>query len=73
MEIKFGEVGRIVAGQEQGRYVKVVDDVADTGGFFIPTATALDMHEGSFDSWVENGEMLQRFIEEAGWIIEWAP
>ena len=32
MDIKLGEVGKIVAGQELGRYVKVVDDAESTGG-----------------------------------------
>ena len=71
MEIKVGEVGKIVAGQESGRYVKVIDDRANTGGFLILTAAASDMRDG-FDSWVEDGEMLRRFFEEAGWIVEWS-
>lgn len=70
MDIKLGEVGKIVAGQELGRYIKVVDDAASTGGFLILTAAAPDMQDG-FDSWVESKEMLQRFFEEAGWIVEW--
>ncbi len=70
MEIKFGEVGKIVAGQELGRYVKVVDDAASTGGFLIFTAAAPDM-QGGFDSWVESREMLQRFFEETGWVVVW--
>ncbi|MBW8831099.1 MAG: hypothetical protein JF606_17080 [Burkholderiales bacterium] len=70
MDIELGKVGKIVAGQELGRYVKVVDDAASTGGFLILTAMAPDMQDG-FDSWVESREMLQRFFEEAGWIVEW--
>ena len=70
MDIRLGEIGKIVAGQEIGHYVKVVDDIANTGGFLILIATASDMQDG-FDSWVESREMLQRFFEEAGWVIEW--
>ena len=70
MDINIGKVGKIVAGQEMGCYVKVIDDAANTGGFLILSATAPDMQNG-FDSWVENGEMLQRYFEEAGWMIEW--
>ncbi|MCL2644173.1 MAG: hypothetical protein FWD51_01785 [Betaproteobacteria bacterium] len=72
MEIKIGEVGKIVAGQELGSHIKVIDDEANTGGFLILTAKALDMKDG-FDSWVENREMLQRFFEEAEWTVEWSP
>ena len=70
MEIKVGEIGKIVAGEELGSYIKVIDDGANTGGFLILTAEAPDMTDG-FDSWVENKEMLQRFFEEAGWTVEW--
>ncbi len=70
MEIKIGEVGKIVAGQEMGHYVKVIDDTTNTGGFLILTAAASDMRNG-FDSWVEDRETLQRFFKEAGWVVEW--
>ncbi|GHU07590.1 hypothetical protein AGMMS50225_04760 [Betaproteobacteria bacterium] len=70
MEIEVGKIGKIVAGQEQGCYVKVIDDEVNTGGFLILTATAPDMLAG-FDSWVEDRETLQRFFEEAEWLIEW--
>lgn len=71
MEIKVGNVGKILSGEDLGRYVKVIDDSANTGGFLIVTATGPDMREG-FDSWVENGEMLRRFFEEATWDVEWS-
>ncbi len=70
MDIKIGEIGKILAGQELGRYVKVVDDATSTGGFLILTAEKPDMKNG-FDSWVEDKKMLQHFFEEAGWIVEW--
>ena len=72
MDIRLGEVGKIVSGQELGRYVKVIDDEVATGGFLILTAAAPDMQDG-FDSWVESKEMLQHFFEEAGWIVDWTP
>ena len=71
MEIKIGEVGKIVAGQEVGQFVKVIDDTANTGGFLILTAAAPDMRNG-FDSWVEDSAELQRFFNEAGWIVDWS-
>ena len=70
MEIKVGRVGRIVAGQELGCYAKVINDEASTGGFLILTAKTPDMKDG-FDSWVEDRESLQRFFEEAEWVVEW--
>ena len=70
MEIKVGKAGRILAGKEQGRYVKVIDDEANTGGYLILTAAGSDMQNG-FDCWVESADMLQRFFEESGWVVEW--
>lgn len=70
MDIKLGGVGKIVAGQDIGNYVKVIDDAANTGGFLILTSASPNMQDG-FDSWVENREQLQLFFEEAGWTIEW--
>ncbi|WP_077002995.1 hypothetical protein [Variovorax sp. KK3] len=71
MEIKLGEIGKIVGGQELGHYVKVVDDGPNTGGFLVVTSTDSDMQDG-FDSWVEDMQTLQRFFEEAGWVIDWS-
>lgn len=71
MDIKIGEIGKIVSGEELGRYVKVVDDAANTGGFLILTAAAPDMQD-CFDSWVETRETLQCFFEESGWTVEWS-
>lgn len=71
MDIRLEIVGRIIAGDDAGHYVKIVDDRASSGGFLILTAKAPDMREG-YDSWVEDELALQGFFEEARWIIEWA-
>ena len=71
MEIKVGEVGKIMAGENSGRYVQVVDDRANSGGFLVLTASGPDMREG-FDSWVESAEVLERFFVEAGWDVDWS-
>jgi hypothetical protein len=70
MEIRVGEVGKIVAGKDVGHYVQVIDDKANSGGFLVLTAPTPDMHRG-FDSWVENDEVLRRFFEESAWRVEW--
>jgi hypothetical protein len=53
MEIKFGTLGKIIAGEEAGCYVKIVDDAVSTGGFLVLTSPNSDMSDG-FDGWVEN-------------------
>ncbi len=70
MEVRIGQVGRIIAGDEVGKYVKVVDDKENTGGYLILTADAPDMQVG-FDNWVEDEEALSSYFVEAGWSIEW--
>jgi len=70
MEVRIGQVGRIIAGDEVGKYVKVVDDKENTGGYLILTADAPDMQVG-FDNWVEDKEALSSYFVEAGWSIEW--
>lgn len=70
MEIRVGEVGRIVGGKDAGHYVQVLDDKANSGGFLIFIAPTPDMH-GGFDSWVEGHEVLRQFFEESEWRVEW--
>ena len=68
--IKIGKVGKIIEGDEAGKFVKVVDDSVNTGGFLILTADDIGFTRG-FDNWVENESMLQRYFQEARWRVEW--
>jgi len=70
MEIRIDQIGKIIAGDQIGSYVKVVDDAANTGGYLILTASASDMRNG-FDNWVETKDELSRYFIESGWAIEW--
>lgn len=72
MQIRIGEIGRILAGEESGHYVKVLDDSKNTGGYLILTAPAADMRQG-YDNWVESKDALALYFEESGWVIEWLP
>lgn len=72
MEIKIGTVGRIVSGDTDGEYVKVIDDADNTGGLLILTADAPDMRN-AFDNWVEDMAALVQFFEESKWSVEWLP
>lgn len=69
-EILIGKVGKIVSGDDVGWYVKVTDDAADTGGFYILTSERSDMATG-FDNWVESREDLESFFAESHWEIDW--
>lgn len=70
MPVLLNRIGRIVSGEESGRFVKVIDDSKSTGGFYILTSDTPDMNP-CFDAWVCNwAEVLQYFLE-SNWLIEW--
>jgi hypothetical protein len=72
-EIRIGVFGLILSGEETGRYLRVVDDAENTGGFLILTsadrAGATDVH----DAWVESIVDVDLYLDESAWEIEWDP
>jgi hypothetical protein len=70
MEIKIGRIGRILAGDDVEKYVKIVDDFENTGGFLVLTASDFQMSE-CFDDWVENGDVLRKYFEASRWVVQW--
>jgi len=70
MEIKIDTIGEIMAGDEAGSFVKVVNDTDKTGGFLILTSSTPDMKNG-FDNWVENENSLKRYFVESSWVVRW--
>lgn len=71
MKIIFDAPGKIISGEELGRYVKLLDDTQISGGYLILTAASLDMRDDGFDNWVGSMEDLRRYFKEANWIVEW--
>ena len=69
-KILIGAVGRIISGDEQGRFIKVVDDEENTGGFLILIADDIEFRSG-YDNWVENKEALNHYFLECKWRINW--
>ncbi|WP_248323020.1 hypothetical protein [Caballeronia sp. Sq4a] len=69
-KILYGIVGKIIAGDNAGSYVKVEDDSASTGGFLILTSGHPDLSAG-FDNWVETKDAVERFFAESNWNVEW--
>lgn len=70
-EIKIGVVGRIVAGDDVGRYLKVIDDGRNTGGFLVITSDSPDFVDG-YDDWVESRSALEEYFLESSWRVEWS-
>jgi hypothetical protein len=65
-----GRVGRIVKGDEKGRYVKIIDDSSSTGGFLILTSDDVEFRVGH-DCWVESRVALEQYFDESDWLIDW--
>lgn len=71
MNILLDKPGKIIAGAEIGRYVKVLNDADESGGYLILTAASPDMKNEGFDSWVGSLEEVAKYFEEAKWVVEW--
>lgn len=70
-DIPLDTLGRIVQGDELGRFVEVKDDTDRTGGFLIFTYGNTKRGPEVFDAWVETRSQLQSYFEESGWRVEW--
>jgi hypothetical protein len=64
-------IGNIVAGDELGRVVEVVDDSENTGGYLIFTYADLDRSPEVFDVWVESIVDAELYFDDHGWRVEW--
>ncbi len=70
--MKVGVLGRIVAGNDLGWFVEVVDDSAgSTGGYYILTFDQADRSGLAYDNWVESLGDVRRYFQESRWAIDW--
>lgn len=67
--IEIGKKGKIVAGDEEIRYVLVQDDRENTGGYLILKGLDVNFERG-YDDWVEAAK-LDDYFKESGWVIDW--
>lgn len=69
----IGSVGRIVRAREEGevgRAIEVRDDrEGSTAGLYVLTWS----RQERFDSWVESVDDLDRYFEDAGYVVDWSP
>lgn len=70
MNIQINRLGKILQGDEKGYYIKIIDDLDNTGSFLILTSPDIDMKKG-FDNWVKDKRSLERYFMESNWLIEW--
>jgi len=71
--IKFNTRGRIVSGENSGWFIYVVDDVKNSGGYFIFIAQDPDDPENElgYDDWAADFEELERYFIYNYKVIEW--
>lgn len=69
--IKIDIVGKVLNGFDIDKYIKIVDDGENSDGFLVFISEEKSM-TNCFDDWVENMEMLKKYFEESGWMIEWS-
>jgi hypothetical protein len=70
-DFRIGVLGFIVAGEEAGRWVEVIDDQAESGGFLIFTFGDRERCGEVFDTWVESMIDVERQFDFWGWEIRW--
>jgi len=70
-ELRVGVLGRIVEGDDAGRFVEVMDDTGTSGGFLILTYDNIDRSGNAYDSWVESIIDVELYFAESGWEVEW--
>ncbi|MEV3853722.1 hypothetical protein AB0J38_05265 [Streptomyces sp. NPDC050095] len=69
--IEIGKVGRIAAGDESGKYVRV-DELPDSPrSYLILLAHDREFTRGCGDYWVEDYPSLEQFFAEGKWAVEW--
>jgi hypothetical protein len=69
----LGQKGTIISGAHPGWTIEIVDDTAETGGYFIfiedPNPHSPDFM--GFDWWLEHATNIPGFMEDMNWQIEW--
>jgi hypothetical protein len=70
-EIPLSRIGLILDGDGAGRFVEIIDDSQNTGGYLIFTYADAERSPEVFDSWVETFEDVQRYFAESGWRVDW--
>ncbi|MFJ1798997.1 hypothetical protein [Streptomyces sp. NPDC088180] len=70
--VEIDDVGRIAAGDERGKFVRIDELPDDPPSYVILLSEDPDFLNGCGDYWVENREDLGRFFTEARWEVEWS-
>ncbi|GHI07861.1 hypothetical protein Scel_61820 [Streptomyces cellostaticus] len=69
--IRIGEVGRIVSGEESGKFVKINELPDSPPSYLILLAHDREFTRGCGDYWVEDFVSLEQFFTEGEWVVKW--
>ncbi|WP_405759924.1 hypothetical protein OG234_16485 [Streptomyces sp. NBC_01420] len=69
--IKIGEGGRITAGDDSGKFVRINELLGEPASYSILLADDSEFLHGCGDYWVENREDLEGFFTESHWEVDW--
>ena len=74
MPVPIDIIGHVTNGEQPDLHIRVIDDTAESGGFFILSwwpGPNEALAQQAFDNWVQSVEELEQFFAESGWVIEW--
>ncbi|CAL2059082.1 MULTISPECIES: hypothetical protein [Streptomyces] len=63
--------GRISAGDEAGKFVRVEEFSGPAPSYLILLAHDQEFTHGCGDYWVEDFPALERFFAEGAWVVDW--
>lgn len=64
-------LGEILSGPEKGRFVEIVDDSQNTGGYLVVTYSDDARSPEVFDVWLESIVDVEMYFDECTWTIRW--
>lgn len=70
VDISVGQVGEIVSGDQEGRYVRIEAGPENSGGFRVLTAASANM-EGCDTTLVSNETALKNLFGQSQWQVRW--
>ncbi|AJQ28764.1 hypothetical protein [Pelosinus fermentans] len=69
--VKVNAKGKINNGKLVNRYIWIIDDSENTGGYLVIQSPTISFEGEGFDNWFVTLEEVEQFINYNKWEIEW--